>query len=147
MAETLVQEGSNLFVFAKVGTAWQMMGTANTITEDETLSEVTVNCDQDGTTPLTFGGVHSQKLTIGGVYFIHDTTEEGTYFSLIDARAAKRAKTKLEFFIGAASTTGTKGQTYAGSLITNINAGHKNGDASTWNIQITADSVADTTLA
>lgn len=147
MAKELVEEGVNRFVYAKVSTNWIMVGCANSITEDETSNEISVNCDANGTDPLKYYGTSEKKVTLGGVYFIYDVTDEATNFSIADFRAAKRAKTKLDIRIGAGIATGDKGQAYTGCIISSINVAHKNGDASTYNIGLSADTVEDYTAA
>lgn len=147
MAKTLAEEGVSIFIYVKVSTTWIMVGCANSITEDETSNEIAVNCDANGVDPLTYYGTSSKKITLGGVYFIYDTTEEATNFSIADFRTARRAKTKLEVRIGAGIATGDKGQEYTGCMISSINVAHKNGDASTYNIGLSADTVADYTAA
>lgn len=148
MAKTLVQEAINYFIWIKVSSTYVMVGCANSITEDESANEISVNCDQEGTNPLMFYGTLSRKLTIGGVYFTYDTADEVTNFSIADFRAAMRSKTKLDIRIGASAATATTVvQDYTGCMISSINVSSKNGGESTYNINLSADTVATTTIA
>lgn len=145
---TLTQEGINYFVWVKVSSSYVQVGCANSITEDETSSVVKVNCDSNGVTPQSFYGTKEQKVTIGGTYFLYDTSEETTNFSLADFRAAMRAKTKLDLRIGSSATVvTTKVTDYTGSVITSINVASQNGDMTTYNVGFECDSVAETTIA
>lgn len=147
MAKTLAEEGVSIFIYVKVSTAWIMVGCANSITEDETSSEISVNCDNNGVDPLKFYGTREKKITLGGVYFIYDSTDEATNFSIADFRGAMRGKTKLDVRVGAGVATDDEGQEYTGCMVSSINVAHKNGDASTYNIGLSADTVADYTAA
>lgn len=148
MAKTLVQEAVNYFIWVKVESTYVMVGCANSITEEETSNEISINCDGDGTDPLTFYGTSNKKLTIGGVYFTYDTNDETTNFSIADFRAARRAKTKLDIRIGSSATVATTVvQDYTGCMISSINVSSKNGGESTYNISLSADAVATTTIS
>lgn len=148
MAKTLVQEGVNYFVWVKVGGSYVQVGCANSISEEETSNPISVNCDADGTDALTFYGNSERKITIGGVYFKYDVGDEATNFSVQDFRDARRAKTKLDIRIGETATLATKVvQDYTGCMISSVSVASKNGGESTYNISLSADSVATTTLA
>lgn len=147
MAKTLIQEGVNYFIYVEVSAAWVMVGCANTISEDLSSAAITVNCDSAGTDPLTFYGTRTKKITIGGVYFGYTSPDAAANYGVADFKAAQAAKTKLNIRIGASATiAATIVEDYTGCMIESISVASKNGDQSTYNISLMADSVTTTTI-